>query len=329
MPAILLTPTPHTEAAQFLRDKPAVSRETFDRLLPDLQARAIAITGIESVNVVQAVRDRIADLPAGADWFAARQDIAERMSPWLGEGARRRAELLLRAHGYQAYAAAKEQVMESQREAFPYAQYVTAQDDRVRDSHAALDGIVLPVDSPFWDRHTPPWEYGCRCSKVFLTAEAAGDIAAADARRKPEARRVLGPEERARLETSGTIQRSDGAGVPRNINVTPRDGGYAWNPRTLRLDAAALRQRYDADTWRTFERWASGARLADGRTVLGWIDGAAAPAVPAALAALAARNDVAAVLQQMHTGTLTPAQAAIRLVRLGLTAAQAGQLIRR
>lgn len=277
---VLLTPVAHTEAAQFLRDKPAVSRETFGRLLPDLQARAITITGIEQINVVQAVRDRIAELPQGADWFQAREDIAQKLSPWLGDNSERRAELLLRAHGYQAYAVTQEQTMAEQRGAFPYAQYVTAQDDRVRDSHAALDGIVLPSDSPFWDRHTPPWEWGCRCSKVFLTAEGAADIARADARRKPEARRVLTPEQRTRLETSGMIERAAGNGVPQSINVTPRDGGYAWNPRTLGMDAAALGRRYDAETWRTFETWARRTRLGDGRTILDWLHATPARTLP-------------------------------------------------
>jgi SPP1 gp7 family putative phage head morphogenesis protein len=291
MPAILLTPVPNTEAAQFLRDKPAVSREVFDRLLPDLQARAITITGIEELNVVQAVRDRIAELPEGADWFKVREEVAEKISPWVGDKSARRAELLLRSHGYQSYAVAQERTMEQQRGAFPFAQYVTAQDDRVRDSHAALDGVVLPSDSPFWERHTPPWEWGCRCSKVYLTAESAADIARADERRKPEARRVLTPEQRTRLENSGMIERAEGNGVPRSVNVTPRDGGYAWNPRTLTMDAAALSQRYDAATWRTFETWARNTLIdgpsaigsaTAGRTVLEWLNRTSARVIPLA-----------------------------------------------
>ncbi len=50
----------------------------------------------------------------------------------------------------------------------PLLQYDTAGDARVRASHAALNGITLPVDDPFWDTHSPPWEFGCRCGKRQL-----------------------------------------------------------------------------------------------------------------------------------------------------------------
>lgn len=45
-------------------------------------------------------------------------------------------------------------------------QYRTANDDRVRDSHAALHNVTLPVGSPFWDEYFPPNGWGCRCTVV-------------------------------------------------------------------------------------------------------------------------------------------------------------------
>lgn len=38
---------------------------------------------------------------------------------------------------------------------------------RTRPSHAALHGLVLSVDDPFWDKHMPPgWAWFCRCHDV-------------------------------------------------------------------------------------------------------------------------------------------------------------------
>lgn len=45
-------------------------------------------------------------------------------------------------------------------------QYRTAQDDRVRDDHALMDGITLPPSDPFWDKYYPPNGWGCRCTAV-------------------------------------------------------------------------------------------------------------------------------------------------------------------
>ena len=45
-------------------------------------------------------------------------------------------------------------------------QYRTAADDRVREEHAALHGITLPPDDPFWTSYFPPNSWGCRCTAV-------------------------------------------------------------------------------------------------------------------------------------------------------------------
>lgn len=41
--------------------------------------------------------------------------------------------------------------------------YATAGDDRVRDAHKQLDGIIAPWKSPFWKTNYPPNDWGCRC----------------------------------------------------------------------------------------------------------------------------------------------------------------------
>ncbi|MBY0488184.1 MAG: minor capsid protein [Flavobacteriaceae bacterium] len=47
-----------------------------------------------------------------------------------------------------------------------YLQYRTAGDNRVREEHAALSGITLPKDDPFWSSYTPPNGWNCRCTVV-------------------------------------------------------------------------------------------------------------------------------------------------------------------
>ena len=169
MPDFLLKPVPHAEASKWIADKPILARQAFDHLLPDLKARAFTITGVENANVMQNVRDRIAELPLGADWDKVKADVAAQVSPWLApdpftlnaEGnllsgselaaaaraaGERRAELLLRTHGFQAYTVAAEEVAARQRDAFPFAQYFSMADAKVRTSHAALSGLIVPAD---------------------------------------------------------------------------------------------------------------------------------------------------------------------------------------
>lgn len=53
---------------------------------------------------------------------------------------------------------------------YPNLQFSTVGDDRVRDAHRALDGATYPVGDPFWDTHTPPLDWRCRC--VLIQTDA-------------------------------------------------------------------------------------------------------------------------------------------------------------
>ncbi len=305
----LFQPTPHEEAIAFIRNKPVVSREVFDRLLPELKARAFTITGLEGANAAQAalnVRDRIADLPAGGDWDKIKEDIIGEISPWLvdenapedvrAEQERRaesRAEMLLRTHGFQAYQAANYEVLNRQRDVFPAWEYVTAGDDRVRDEHAALNGLIVPADSDFWRDHYPPWDWGCRCRVVGVSNSDLADAKKEDEDRQPEERAVVegealrklnqgdlvlgpafrrdAPDDLRRLAGTQMDVRSPSA---RATTKSERDAAFQWNPATLRLPLEALKERYDAETWKAFQNFAQAQSLDDkGTTVWQWLGG--------------------------------------------------------
>ncbi|QYS86317.1 hypothetical protein JJC03_15565 [Flavobacterium oreochromis] len=59
--------------------------------------------------------------------------------------------------------AEKWQDFEADADLYPNLKIVTAGDARVRDSHRVLDGVILPINHPFWKTHTPPFDWGCRC----------------------------------------------------------------------------------------------------------------------------------------------------------------------
>jgi len=298
MPEVLYGPAPHKQAVRFIKDKPAVTRAVYDQMLPEVQARAFTVAGIESTKVLQRLRDRIADLPAGADWGEVKRDVVAGLSPFMPpaddtpeakakalEIANRRAELLLRTHGFQAYAASQHEVMARQRDVFPFWRYQTAQDDRVRDTHAALDGVILPANDPFWDTHFPPWGFNCRCSIVPLTEADAAEIDAAESGRPPEMRSRLSEQQRQRLHTDGTLVR----GPNKVINVSParEPGGYTWTPGSLKLPLAEIEQRYEPEVFGAFRSWAKRQKLPGGsRTVWTWLGGSADDLWPDRLADL-------------------------------------------
>jgi SPP1 gp7 family putative phage head morphogenesis protein len=65
-----------------------------------------------------------------------------------------------------------------------YLEYSTAGDANVRDSHAALEGLTLPITSPQWQRIYPPNDWNCRCTVIPGVANKASN--AEDAARKAD-----------------------------------------------------------------------------------------------------------------------------------------------
>lgn len=52
---------------------------------------------------------------------------------------------------------------------FPYLIYDANNSESPRLEHSAWDGLVLPVDDPFWPAHTPTKAWGCKCRVRQLT----------------------------------------------------------------------------------------------------------------------------------------------------------------
>lgn len=302
----LWAPVPFDKAAAMIADKGVVSRRVFDDLLPEFQGAAFVITHVEDMDLVMSIQQRVAELPLGGDWDEIKQSIAKDLSPWLDseedpDAAERRAELLLRSHGYAAYSAANHEALKAQRDLFPYLKYITAQDERVRGPHAALNGLVLPADSPFWDAHTPPWEFGCRCDKVGMMEHEVEEELKIDRQKTPSERMIYeaGSSELAMLEQKGRIIRraktASGGYADQEVDVTRDPNGFKYRPGDVSLlrNVDLIRQRYPADLWRGFQAWAELHQVGDGRTVWDWLNRVEAPNPASSAAAKVAVKAVA------------------------------------
>lgn len=268
------------EALDFIRGKIVLGRDVFLGLAPGRRSKAITITGVENLYMIQTIRDLLAGVPSGEDWNATKQNVADLLTPYMGGGemadseffgltepgekarakAEARAELLLRTHVGQAYAVTYTEALDSHKDVFPYRQYLTMGDSSVRASHAALDNLILPADHPFWTNHTPPWDWNCRCSFAGLTADEAGEIAREeDANGTPEAQRLLPDEEtQERLSDQERILRGNQIVDVRTEYEKEGPAGYQFNARTLSTSRRALMEGLDPDLRTDFKEWAQG-----------------------------------------------------------------------
>lgn len=152
-------------AAAFLKKKHVLSKEEFVELSDRAKAKAFTVAGYTAAEVLQEFLDNLTTaVEEGrtlADWKA-------QMDEWLGAHGYDRmnpgkAELVFRTNVQTAYNAGHYKSMMQAKKLRPYWMYVTAGDDRVRDTHAALHGAVYRADDPFWRIWYPPNGYKCRC----------------------------------------------------------------------------------------------------------------------------------------------------------------------
>lgn len=265
-------PVPHDEAVARIADKPAVMRDVFDQLPDEMRARAFTITGVEDFDVLEAVRDQLATLPAGADWETVKKQIVGQISPWFTpEAAEARAHLLMSHHAFAAYSSTQARIMDEMIDVFPYRQYLSTGDGKVRASHAALHGVILPARHDFWTKHTPPWEWNCRCQVVELTEEDRDEELERDGNRAPENRQVLQGTALKQLD-QGSLNR----GLSVNVDVrTPKErgGNYEWSARDAALPYEEIKQRWSTPVADAFEGWAARIFIDLGSTLMDWLSG--------------------------------------------------------
>jgi SPP1 gp7 family putative phage head morphogenesis protein len=279
--------TPNKDAAALIMGKAAVTPAAYKSLLPDLRARAFTVARISDFDVLRDIMEAIAKIPEGADWKKTRTQIAAEISPYMDESpdgvsaSRKKAELLLRTHGYQAYAVGKHAEQTASAAALPWWKYVSVGDGKVRDAHRALDGKIFRSDDPFWKDHYPPWDFGCRCQVVAVTAQEVARIEAAEeAAGKSEAERsvprgdTLEGARKGRLNT-GPYGVADVRAPVDKVAGTDRLKAYQFDPRNLRPDAADLKARYPKEVYDKFEAAmrTETVRTADGRDIpaMDWI----------------------------------------------------------
>jgi SPP1 gp7 family putative phage head morphogenesis protein len=62
--------------------------------------------------------------------------------------------------------AQKWQDFEADKDLYPNLKYQAVGDASTREQHKAWDGLILPINHPFWKTHLPPNDWGCRCDAL-------------------------------------------------------------------------------------------------------------------------------------------------------------------
>ena len=98
--------------------------------------------------------------------------------------------------------AQKWEAIKANEKLFPNLKYRTQGDDKVRPEHAQLDGIIRPINDPFWKKYYPPNGWRCRCDVVQTAENATKNI--------PDHFPDIKPEFELNIGQSGQIYKDGG-----------------------------------------------------------------------------------------------------------------------
>lgn len=177
MPLSILTrsdfrPQPAEQAARAFAKKAALTSDIFERLSDAARQHAFRLAGLHKASLVQHARNVVhRAIREGTSFAEVRRDLLARFeTEGVPQTAVRRLRIMFIQNVQQAYNDGRREVLDDPKiaGAFPFRQYLTVGNGTpgvrgVRPEHAALHGKVLRWDDPFWDSHTPPWGFGCRC----------------------------------------------------------------------------------------------------------------------------------------------------------------------
>jgi SPP1 gp7 family putative phage head morphogenesis protein len=163
-----------------------VAKLTNAAMLQDVQDALVQ--ALEEGLTMSQFRERLTDKLVAGGWRARNTSaggqlkITETASGFMGRvnedgeiGSRfdtpTRLETIFRTNMQSAYMAGRYEQYKEGAEDRPYWQYIAVMDASTRPDHAALDGLVFRHDDPFWQSHTPPNGYNCRCRFAALAED--------------------------------------------------------------------------------------------------------------------------------------------------------------
>ena len=301
-PGYSFDPGPPPEASRFLSNKGMRPSFSWEDVEPEEHAAAFAVAKAGSMDVLTAIREDVQRaLDEGLTFREFQNNLRPRLEKlgWWGHGEARdpltgavkpallgtprRLRTIYRANLRSARAAGQWERIERTKRAMPYLLYQLGPSERHRPHHESKEGLVLPVDDPFWDQWMPPNGWGCKCWVRQLS------------RREAEERGIdVAPP--VRMVDHLNRRTGELKSVPQGI-----DPGWSRNPGKLRRQALEdllqeKLQTHDPNVMRAAMRDMATSWLAD-RV----IRGEAAARVPVArisdraAAALGARTRIAVI----------------------------------
>lgn len=172
----------YKEAVDYFKQKINLPTKKWNDLEGAMHTRAFTVAGamredilldfrkaveraIEKGDTLQDFRDNFYNI--ASKWRASDPSFDAKMQkPKYGAW---RSKVIYQTNVITAAAAAQERQARALPDVFTHAKYVCMMLPGSREEHKAWNGTVLPVNHPWWEKHSPPNGFGCLCQKEFIS----------------------------------------------------------------------------------------------------------------------------------------------------------------
>ncbi len=177
-------PGEYTEAVKFFKEKLNLPTKRWNDIEGAMHTRAFTVAGAMREDILTEFRKAVDDALANGRTLQQFQEDFNRIAGrWAkyDEGfagkmekegyAAWRAKTIYSTNMKTAYTAARERQIRDPdlQGVFTHAKYVCMFLPGSREQHKQWDGIVLPVNHPWWRKHSPPNGWGCQCEKQYIS----------------------------------------------------------------------------------------------------------------------------------------------------------------
>ncbi|MCG9624630.1 F protein [Vibrio mediterranei] len=161
---------PFDEQISYFRQKTNLGTERWADVWRQAHDRSFMVAGAMKDDLLadfrQAVDTTISE-GKSINWFKSQFKSIVAKHGWEHSGdANWRSQVIYETNLRQSYAAGREQQIEKVKGQRPYGIYKHSGSDNPRLDHLSWNNLVIPLDDPWWDTHTPVNGYGCKCKKL-------------------------------------------------------------------------------------------------------------------------------------------------------------------
>lgn len=164
------TDLPNDDAAGYIADLTPVTKEIFDGLSAQYKKDAFTLAGAADVRLIGKIRDALAEAAEKGETKDQFELAVKKITDDAGvqELNAFTLDTAFNTAMQKAYSLGRYDQMQdpATKNVFPFWQYWTVGDDRVRPEHAVLDQFTARADDPVWMKIYPPNGFNCRCSVV-------------------------------------------------------------------------------------------------------------------------------------------------------------------